>query len=342
MIIRGKIGMSEAEFQQVVDMAKRYGVAPQILRTPNHEHQAFIGLHGDTSQIPEDAFRGLPGVDDAIRVMEKHKYASRTYKPDDTIVEVGDVQIGYGRPLVIMAGPCAVESLEQIKTIARAVKRAGAKMLRGGAYKPRTNARSFEGLGETGLKFLAEAREETGLLIVTEVMTPAKVEEVAKYADMLQIGARNGQNYDLLKEVGRQQKPVLLKNAIAATIEEFLGAADYILTEGNNGVVLCLRGERTGDASTRYAPNAHWTQILRQKTHLPIVYDPSHPAGKRDLVESFARAGIAYGVDGLLIEVHTDPTKAKTDEAQQITPPVLERIVVYARQHEMLTNALES
>lgn len=342
MIIRGKIGMKNEELEKVVATARELGVEPEVRREPNVDHQAIIGLRGDTRDIEEDRFRVLPGVDEAIRVTTKHRYTSSLYIPEHTVIRVKqvstgeDIYIGQGHPLVIMAGPCAVESREQLIRIAQAVKNSGAKILRGGAYKPRTYPREFEGLGEDGLKILKEASEITGLPVVTEVMEPGLVEKVGQYASIIQIGARSMQNFPLLDEVGRQDKPVLLKNGIATTIDEFLGAMERIMDKGNMKGIFCLRGFRSYDDTTRFTPNAYWAPLLRQRTHLPIVYDPSHPAGRANLVEPFARAGIAYGVDGLLIEVHTDATHAKTDAAQQITPNALQRIADYARQHEKL------
>jgi len=254
-----------------------------------------------------------------IEISPRIKLASKKDGLETTVVTVGDIEIG-GEAFTVIAGPCSVESREQLLEVARAVKKAGASMLRGGAFKPRTLPYSFQGLEEEGLKLLAEAREETGLPVVTEVVSPETVGLVEGYADVLQIGARNMQNYPLLKRVGEAGKPVLLKRALSATIEEWLGAAEYILAGGNGGVILCERGIRTFGKLTRFTLDLAAVPLLKGVTHLPVVVDPSHGTGHRQLVSPMARAGVAAGADGLIVEVHNEPEKAKSDGAQSLRP----------------------
>jgi 3-deoxy-7-phosphoheptulonate synthase len=252
-------------------------------------------------------------------------------KPENTVVEVGDVRIG-GQALVIAAGPCAVESLDQVLTVARRIKKAGANLLRGGAFKPRTSPYSFQGLGEEGLKILAAAREETGLPVVTEVLDPEGVDLVEHYADVLQIGARNMQNFSLLRRCGKAGKPVLLKRGIAATLEEFLMSAEYILAEGNYQVILCERGVRTFSDFSRNTLDLAVVPAVKSRSHLPILVDPSHGTGRRDKVAAMSRGAIAVGADGLLVEVHHDPDTALSDGPQSITPEMFETLVGDLRQ----------
>lgn len=259
-----------------------------------------------------------------------YKLVSREFIKDDIIIDVDGVEIG-GKKLVIIAGPCAVESVEQTLEIARAVKRAGAHMLRGGAFKPRTSPYSFQGLGEEGLKILKLAKDETGLPIVTEVMDPRDIPLVSKYADVLQVGARNMQNFTLLKELGRVNKPVLLKRGFTATIDEWLGAAEYILLGGNRNVILCERGIRTFETHTRFTLSITSIPYVKKLTYLPVIADPSHATGRSDLVVPTARACIAIGADGLMIEVHVDPSKALSDGVQSITIQDFEKLVSEVR-----------
>jgi len=254
-----------------------------------------------------------------IEISPRIKLASKKDGLETTVVTVGDIEIG-GEAFTVIAGPCSVESREQLLEVARAVKKAGASMLRGGAFKPRTLPYSFQGLEEEGLKLLAEAREETGLPVVTEVVSPETVGLVEGYADVLQIGARNMQNYPLLKRVGEAGKPVLLKRALSATIEEWLGAAEYVLAGGNGDVILCERGIRTFGKLTRFTLDLAAVPLLKEVTHLPVVVDPSHGTGHRQLVSPMARAGVAAGADGLIVEVHNEPEKAKSDGAQSLRP----------------------
>jgi len=254
-----------------------------------------------------------------IEISPRIKLASKKDDLEATIVTVGNIEFG-GEAFTVIAGPCSVESREQLMDVARAVKTAGASMLRGGAFKPRTLPYSFQGLEEEGLRLLSEAREETGLPVVTEVVSPETVGLVEEYADVLQIGARNMQNYPLLKRVGEAGKPVLLKRALSATIEEWLGAAEYILAGGNGGVILCERGIRTFGKLTRFTLDLAAVPLLKGVTHLPVVVDPSHGTGHRQLVSPMARAGVAAGADGLIVEVHNEPEKAKSDGAQSLRP----------------------
>ncbi|BAN89906.1 3-deoxy-7-phosphoheptulonate synthase [Aeropyrum camini] len=263
------------------------------------------------------------------------KLALKSEERRETVVEVGGVRIGGGAKAVI-AGPCSVESWEQVREAALAVKEAGAHMLRGGAFKPRTSPYSFQGLGVEGLKLLRRAGDEAGLPVVTEVLDPRHVETVARYADMLQIGARNMQNFPLLREVGRSGKPVLLKRGFGNTLEELLAAAEYILLEGNWQVVLVERGIRTFETSTRFTLDVAAVAVLKEATHLPVIVDPSHPAGRRSLVPALAKAGLAAGADGLIVEVHPNPEEALSDAKQQLTPEELARLMGELRWHRLL------
>ena len=280
--------------------------------------QTIVGVLGTISPDTETALEGLPGVMQTLRVSRPYKLASRDFHPDDTIVTVGEVAIG-GGDLAVMAGPCSVESEEQMVVTAKAVKAAGANMLRGGAFKPRTSPYSFRGLGEHGLEILDIAREETGLPYITEVMTIQDIEAVARHADILQIGARNMQNFNLLDEVGRQDKPVMLKRGLSATFEEWLLAAEYVMEKGNHGVILCERGIRTFESYTRNTLDISAVPVLQKLSHLPVVCDPSHGTGKWYLVPAMAAAAVAAGADGIMVEVHPSPDHAKSDGAQSLT-----------------------
>jgi 3-deoxy-7-phosphoheptulonate synthase len=278
-----------------------------------------IGITGNQGALEAPVFEGLPGVLEVIPVSHAYKLVSREVKPESSIVEVGGVAVG-GPRLVVMAGPCAVESREQILTIAHAVKAAGAHLLRGGAFKPRTSPYAFQGLGEEGLRLLAEAREATGLPVVTEAVDVEGVDLVEQYADCIQIGARNMQNFSLLKRAGRARKPVLLKRGMSATLEEFLMSAEYVLSEGNYAVILCERGVRTFSDFSRNTLDLAVVPAVKRLSHLPIVVDPSHGTGRREKVAPLSRAAAAVGADGLIIEVHHDPARALSDGPQSITP----------------------
>ncbi len=283
------------------------------------EERTIIGVIGDERPIEPDHFELLPGVERAVRILHPFKLASRDFHPEDTSVKINGISVGTPQ-VIVMAGPCSVESREQLMEIAAAVKQAGAHVLRGGAFKPRTSPYAFQGLGLKGLELLREARDEFQLPIITEVMSPQDVTLVAQYADILQIGSRNMQNFALLHAVGEMQKPVLLKRGLMSTIEELLMAAEYILSHGNQRVILCERGIRTFETATRNTFDINAIPVLKLLTHLPIVADPSHGTGKWELVAPIARAAVAAGADGLIVEVHCDPARALSDGAQSLKP----------------------
>jgi 3-deoxy-7-phosphoheptulonate synthase len=272
----------------------------------------------------------LDGVHEVLRISEPYKLASRTFKPEDTVVSVGDVRIG-GDEVIVMAGPCSAETPAQVDAAAVAVKRAGAKILRGGAFKPRSSPYSFQGLGEPGLVMLRDAADRHDLKLISEVMDISQIELVGKYSDIFQVGARNMQNFTLLRELGRVRKPVLLKRGISATIEEWLLSAEYILAGGNGDVILCERGIRTFETATRNTFDVSAIPVVKKLSHLPIVADPSHGAGRRDMVVPMARAAVAAGVDGLIIEVHHDPDRALSDGAQSMFPAQFDRLMAELR-----------
>src|ERR1700689_1961126 len=297
---------------------------------PGAERTA-VGITGNHGPVPVEEFEGLPGVAEAIPVSKPYKLVSREVKPDDTIVDVAGVLVG-GAELAMCAGPCSVESREQILESAHAVKAAGARLLRGGAYKPRTSPYAFQGLGEEGLRYLADARAETGLGIVTEAIDVETFDLVEEYADCLQIGARNMQNFALLRRAGRSRKPVLLKRGMASTLEEFLMAAEYILSEGNYQVILCERGVRTFADHTRNTLDLSVVPAVQRLSHLPILVDPSHGTGKRNKVTPLSRAAVAVGADGLMVEVHHKPDEALSDGPQSLFPDQFDELMVQVRQ----------
>ncbi len=294
------------------------------------QERTIIGVIGDERPVNETAFRLLDGVEKIVRVLTPYKLASRDFHPQDTVVPIDGLQIG-ARQVILIAGPCAVESREQLLETARAVKGAGAHLLRAGAFKPRTSPYSFQGLGRAALEMLAEARAETGLGVVTEVMSPEQVPLVAEYADVLQIGTRNMQNYSLLHAAGESGKPVLLKRGMSSTIEELLMSAEYILSHGNDRLMLCERGIRTFETSTRNTLDLSAVPVLKQLTHLPVLIDPSHATGNWEYVTPMARAAVASGADGLLIEVHPHPELALSDGAQSLRPERFEELVAQVR-----------
>lgn len=306
----------EAEINEVLKRLERCGFR---IHLSQGVERTIIGAIGDKTRLGDQALEAMPGVEKVVPILQPYKLASRTFKEDDTEIEVGNLTIG-GSTLHVMAGPCAVESREQLLEAAFKVKEAGATILRGGAYKPRTSPYSFQGLEERGLEMLAEARELTGLYIVTEVMDSRTLPLVTKYADILQIGTRNMQNFYLLKEVASAGKPVLLKRGQSATIEEWLMAAEYIMAGGNHQIILCERGIRSFDGYTRNTLDLTAVPILKHLTHLPVIVDPSHAIGKWRYVPSMARAAVAAGADGLLIEVHPNPVEALCDGPQSLTP----------------------
>ena len=307
---------TKAELDTVVQALEDMGLRASPI--PGSERPA-VGVLGNEEYVDDSTIRNLPGIQEIIHVSKPYKMVSRDFHPQSTVVTICGINIGEGCRPVIAAGPCAVEGEEQIVKTALAVKAAGANLLRGGAFKPRTGPHTFQGLREEGLRLLALARKESGLPIVTEVTSPEHVEVVAEYADLLQVGARNMQNFDLLKELGRLRKPVLLKRGMSATIEEFLSSAEYILAGGNADVILCERGIRTFEPSTRYTLDLSVVPLIKELSHLPIIVDPSHATGKRSLVPPMAKAALVAGAHGILIEVHPDPEKALSDGPQSLT-----------------------
>jgi 3-deoxy-7-phosphoheptulonate synthase len=316
MLVVMKPHATPAEVEAVVERIRSLGLTPHPI--PGAQRVA-IGITGNKGALDPALFEGLPGVRDAIRVSQPFKLVSREVKEEDTVIDVGGVRLGGGR-LTVMAGPCSVESKDQILEAAHAVKRAGASFLRGGAYKPRTSPYDFQGLAEEGLKLLALAREQTGLKVITEAMDAETLPMVAEYADVVQIGARNMQNFSLLKRLGAVDKPVLLKRGPSATVREWLMAAEYVVSNGNPRVALCERGIRTFETATRNTLDLNAVPVLKALTHLPVVVDPSHGIGLRAHVPAMARAAVAAGADGLIVEVHPCPEKALSDGQQSLTP----------------------
>lgn len=314
MIIVMKPNASEKSIQTVTDFIHHKGLETHLSRG---SEVTIIGLIGNKSLLANDNLAIFPEVERIIPVSESYKLVNRKFHPEPTTVKVGNTSIGPGT-MTIMAGPCAVETQEQLMKIAVNVKKSGASILRGGAYKPRTSPYSFQGLEEEGLKFMADAKKETGLSTICEVVSLEAINAAVKYVDMIQIGARNMQNFYLLKEAGRSGLPVLLKRGLCATIEEWLNAAEYIIAEGNPNVVLCERGIRTYETSTRNTLDLSAVPVLKDKTHLPVIVDPSHSTGVRKLVAPMARAAVAADTDGLMIEVHNDPEHALSDGPQSL------------------------
>jgi 3-deoxy-7-phosphoheptulonate synthase len=314
-----KKGATAKELRRIVKKLESKGFQANISKGIE---RTVIGVIGDTSNITEDesnAFATMAGVENIHRITKPYKLASRDFKPKNTTIRIGKNTIG-GKKIHVMAGPCAVEGLSILKEISKEVKKAGATFIRGGAFKPRTSPYSFQGLEEEGLKYLAEARKATGLPFVTELMDPRDIDVVLKYADVIQIGARNMQNFRLLKEVGSYNVPVLLKRGLAATIKDLLMAAEYIMAQGNSKVILCERGIRTFETATRNTLDLNAVPVLKKLSHLPVVVDPSHGAGRWDLVAPMSKAAIAAGADGLMIEVHTNPEEAFSDGEQSLKP----------------------
>ncbi|MBN1176572.1 MAG: 3-deoxy-7-phosphoheptulonate synthase [Dehalococcoidales bacterium] len=323
MLVVMKNDATEEQVRAVIDEIERMGF--RGVPMPGAQRTA-VCIIGNKGPVEASQFLAMEGVKEAIPVTKPYKLVSRETHPDSSVVTVGDVKIGDGEP-VIMAGPCAVESEEQSLTIAGIVKKHGATVFRGGAYKPRTSPYSFQGLGEKGLKILKKVREETGLLVVTEATDNENLAIVEKYADIIQIGARNMQNYSLLRLAGQVSKPVLLKRGFAATIDEWLMAAEYIMSEGNTRVILCERGIRTFSDNTRNTLDLSAIPSIKAASHLPIIVDPSHAAGQRDYVIPLSRGAIAVGADGLLVEVHHDPAHALSDGMQSLYPEQFEELM---------------
>jgi len=316
MIVVMKTGATEEQVVGVQKTIRELGFKDHRI---HGEERNVVAVLGHVYPELVDELGVIEGVDTVVRISKPYKLASREVKPYDTVVRVGPVEIGGGR-LVVMGGPCSVDTEENVLEAARAVKAAGGHILRGGAFKPRTSPYAFRGHGEKGLHILAEARAETGLPVITEVMDARDVELVARYADILQIGARNSQNFTLLDEVGRSGKPVVLKRGISATVEEWLLSAEYVLSHGNRDVILCERGIRTFETATRFTFDVSAIPLVKKLSHLPLIGDPSHATGKWDLVEPVGMAAIAAGADGLIVEVHPNPDHALSDGAQSLTP----------------------
>ena len=316
MVVIMKEDATESQVAQILFKIEALGCKAHLSRGTVH---TFVGIIGATKGAEGGYFEGLQGVDRVISVPGPVMLASRDFRQEDTVFSIDGSKIGE-KKIIVIAGPCAVENREQLIQAALEVKKGGAVALRGGAFKPRTSPYSFQGLGEEGLKILAEARDMAGLAVVTEVVSPEQVPLVSQYADVLQIGARNMQNYALLNAVGTSHKPVLLKRALSSTIEEFLNAAEYILSHNNPRVILCERGIRTFETCTRNTVDINAIPVLKSMTHLPVIVDPSHGTGKREYVAAVSRAAIAAGADGLIIEVHPDPDNALSDGDQSLHP----------------------
>ena len=323
MIIVLKPDATKQQFNHVIERIKALGLKPMVSQGTE---RTIIGVIG-----PEDALRVqplevIPGVEKVMPVLKPYKLVSREFKPENTVVDLGRCTIG-GNALVVMAGPCSVENRQMLLDVARSVKAAGAQVLRGGAFKPRSSPYSFQGLGENGLKLLRDAAKLTGLRVVTELLDTRDVQEVERYADIIQIGARNMQNFELLKEVGQSKKPVLLKRGLSATITEFLLAAEYILNQGNFNVILCERGIRTFETATRFTLDLNAVPVIKKLSHLPVVVDPSHSTGEWEFVGPMAKAAVACGADGLIIEVHPNPEVALCDGPQSLLPKTFSQLV---------------
>ncbi len=314
MMIIMRDGASEDQIQEVIEMLHAVGAEPHLSRG---EFKTIIGAIGDREKIMEVPLEALPGVDSVVPIMRPFKLVSREFKPETSVVTMGKAELGSDE-FVVIAGPCAVESEEQVMACARAAKEMGASVLRGGAFKPRTSPYSFQGLGEEGLEILAHAREETGLPVVTECVDARHVELIASFADMIQIGARNMQNFLLLREVGLQHKPVMLKRGMSSTIEELLMAAEYIVRGGNKNVILCERGIRTFETATRNTLDLSSVPLVKHMSHLPMIVDPSHATGKRELIRDLSLGALAVGADGVMVEIHPDPKAALCDGPQAL------------------------
>jgi 3-deoxy-7-phosphoheptulonate synthase len=316
MMIIMQTDATQGEIAEVVGRVEGSGLKAHLSQG---EERTVIGVVGDGRKIYADQFLHLPGVDRVIPISRPYKIASREFIPRDSVFPLDGLKIG-DKGILLIAGPCSVESRSQLLETAQAVREAGAHALRGGAFKPRTSPYSFQGLGEAGLELLAEAREITGMPVVTEIMAPEQIPLLTRYADVLQVGARNMQNYTLLNAVGESQHPVLLKRSMMASVEELLMAAEYILSHGNRRVMICERGIRTFETSTRNTTDINAIPVLKSLTHLPVILDPSHSTGHWEFVSAIARAGIAAGADGLIVEVHNHPSQAMSDGAQSLKP----------------------
>ncbi len=323
MIIITKPEATEEQIQHIVDRVKEWGLKAEVSRGAV---RVVIGVIGPEDVIREKPLAAIPGVESVTPVLKPYKLVAREFRGMNSPVKVGNVEIG-GKEVVLMSGPCSVENREQIVSIACAVKKAGARVLRGGAFKPRTSPYTFQGLGVDGLKLLAEAREATGLPVITEIMDTKDLEVIEKYADCLQVGARNMQNFALLKEVGRSKLPVMLKRGMSATVKDLLMSAEYILSEGNFNVLLCERGIRTFETYTRNTLDLNAVPVLKAETHLPVVVDPTHGIGLHPFIPAMALAAVAAGADGIMVEVHNSPETAKSDGEQALLPDELTDLV---------------
>jgi 3-deoxy-7-phosphoheptulonate synthase len=327
MILILKPGYAEDELEHLLERIEEAGLTPHISKG---KERTIVGAIGDERILQTLPIESLPGVEKAVPILKPYKVVSRDFKKEDSVVDIAGVPVG-GEKIQVIAGPCAVEGLDMLKDIAKKTRESGSTILRGGAYKPRTSPYSFQGLGEEGLKYLAEVREEIGLPVVTELMNIRYAELVNKYADAIQVGARNMQNFDLLKEIGKMKKPVILKRGLSATIMELLMSAEYIASEGNTDIILCERGIRTFETETRNTLDINAVPVLKALTHLPVVVDPSHATGRWELVTPIGLAGIAAGADGLLVEVHTNPEKAVSDGNQSLKPDRFKELMEKAK-----------
>ena len=334
MIITMKKNAPRQEIDRLLRELESQGISATEIQGTDYN---VFGLVGNTTSLDARKIEGLPFVDNVQRVSAPYKLANRVFHPEDTVVDVGGVKIGAGQPIAVMAGPCAIENRELTDQIACEVKKAGAVLFRGGAYKPRTSPYSFQGLEEEGLRYMKEAREATGLNVICEVTSAHAIETASKYVDMLQIGARNMQNFELLKEAGRSGIPVLLKRGLSATIDEWLNAAEYVMSEGNKNVVLCERGIRTFETATRNTLDISAVPVLRSRTHLPVIVDPSHATGVRAYVAPLAKCAVAAGADGLMIEVHPCPACALSDGPQSLTFEQFEQLTGELRPYAALS-----
>ena len=317
MIIVLKPDATKQHINHIVEKIKELGLKPMLSKG---EERTIIGVIGEEDKVRLQPFEAYPGVAEVVPIQKPYKFVSREFKKENSVIKIGpNCSVG-GNKIVVMAGPCTVENSERLLAIAKQVKKSGATVLRGGAFKPRTSPYSFQGLGEEGMKFLFNAKKKAGLPIVTELMDPRHLPLFLKYSDVIQIGARNMQNFDLLKEVGKTKKPILLKRGMASTIQDFLLSAEYIFSEGNHNVILCERGIRTFENATRFTLDVSAVPVIKKLSHLPVVIDPSHCSGVWEYVAPLARAAVAVGADGLLIEVHNEPEKALCDGSQALKP----------------------
>ncbi|NQT48332.1 MAG: 3-deoxy-7-phosphoheptulonate synthase [Chloroflexi bacterium] len=324
MIVEMRRGATAEEVDAVVQRAESLGLDTQLNLGTDKTVVALLG--SNTGQLSTDIFAVLPGVESVARIMRPYKLASREFKAENSVVSVNGIEIG-GERFVVMAGPCAIESEDQLVKAAKAIKQSGACILRGGAFKPRTSPFSFQGLEKAGLELLARVRENVGIPVITEVVDPHDVSLVLKYADILQVGARNMQNYSLLTKIGRSKRPVVLKRGLSSTVTEWLTTADYLLAEGNSQVILCERGIRTFEDTARFSLDICSIPVIKRFSHLPVIVDPSHAAGHYSLVPAVAKAALAAGADGLLIEVHPNPKEALVDGLQSLTPVAFARLM---------------